>query len=98
MIDKEGFTRCGETDWMNISCDGKIIRLRKNGAEKKYNFQSLPEKYYGMYEQAKKIVNEAKSWTPKMTYKDQQLDLSIMYSGSISIKFINGPEYKEIEL
>lgn len=56
MIDKSGFTRCGECDWMNISCDGQTITFRKNGAEKKYSFLTLPEKYYQKYEEAKKIV------------------------------------------
>ena len=42
LIDKEGITRCGETDWMNISCDGKIIKFRKNGAEKVFNLETLP--------------------------------------------------------
>lgn len=30
MIDKNGFTRTGQTDEMNISADGKVIRFRKN--------------------------------------------------------------------
>jgi hypothetical protein len=56
MIDKDGFTRCGETDWMNISCDGKVIKFRKSGAEKVFTFDTLPEKYYDKYVEAKKIV------------------------------------------
>ena len=42
MIDKEGFTRCGENDWMNISCDGKIVKFRKNGTEKTFTLENLP--------------------------------------------------------
>jgi hypothetical protein len=42
MIDKEGFTRCGEADWMNISCDGRLVKFRKNGTEKIFSFEALP--------------------------------------------------------
>lgn len=42
MIDQNGFTRFGVSDWMNISCDGKLIRFKKNGAEKRYALDQLP--------------------------------------------------------
>lgn len=97
MIDKDGFTRCGETDWMNISTDGKIIKFRKNGTEKIFSFETLPEKYFDKYEEAKKIVKEVMSCTPRVSYKDQELELSIMFSNEYEIKFSDGPEIKGLE-
>jgi hypothetical protein len=43
-------------------------------------------------------VKEAMTCTPKVTYQDQDIELTIMYNNLISAKFTDGPDLKGLEL
>ena len=52
-IDRDGITRQTinkeQSQLINISCDGRLIKMKKGKEEKLYTFEALPSKYIHEY-------------------------------------------------